>query len=192
MGKAERQSLETIYERMATCTKCGISSMDVNKTIDIKRGYGKLKGGGSGPFVFVSQNPSIYRTPGIEVLAQGIHAGIIGELMEMMLDLGLKQKDMTFTNAVKCSTPGNRLPELSEVLACVDFLDEELIAVKPKVIVAVGKSAQQMLGLRHYNAPVMGIWHPSYAARSGRLTEYLEQLKAVAAACLGGNRGKTL
>ena len=196
MGKTERDSLKLIYSKMAKCTKCAISQMDVNKIIDIEKGYGKLKGGGSGHFVFVSQNPSMYRTPGLEMLAQDIHAGIIGELMEMMLDLGLKQEDMMFTNVVKCSTPENRLPDWGEVLACGDFLFDELIAVNPKVIVAVGQIAQKMFDSTfvrrstiHNEIPVMKIWHPSYAVRSGRLTEYHEQLKNVAATCLGGSSG---
>ncbi len=186
MGK-RRDALELIYAKMAKCSKCGISNLEVNKVIDFENGYGKLKGGGSGSFVFVSQNPSVYRTPGLEVLAQDIHAGIIGQLMEMMMTFGLRQQDMLFTNAVKCSTPGNRLPMASEILACTDYLYDELMVVKPKVIVAVGKIAQQCFadsGMFHKDIPVMKIWHPSYADRSGRLTEYNEQLKEVAAECL--------
>lgn len=187
MGKQHREALEQVYDKMAMCSKCYISNMDVNKVIDVEKGYGKLKGGGSGSFVFISQNPSIYRTPGVEVLAQDIHAGIIGQLMEMMIVLGLKQKDMLFTNAVKCSTPGNRPPTESEILACTDYLYAELQAVKPKVIIAVGRTAQQCFGDNetfHNKIPVMKIWHPSYADRSGRLKEYNEQLKEVAAECL--------
>jgi len=186
MGK-RRDALELIYAKMAKCSKCSISNLEVNKIIDIEKGYGKLKGGGSGSFVFVSQNPSMYRTPGLEVLAQDIHAGIIGQLMEMMIVLGLRQQDMLFTNAVKCSTPENRPPTEAEIIACTDYLYEEIRAVKPKVIIAVGRTAQRCFEdstTFDNKIPVMKIWHPSYADRSGRLKEYNEQLKEVAAECL--------
>lgn len=42
------------------------------------------------------------------------------------------------TNVVRCNPPGNRNPTRQEVANCADFLKEEMEAVRPRVVVAVG------------------------------------------------------
>lgn len=42
------------------------------------------------------------------------------------------------TNVVRCNPPGNRNPTRQEVANCAGFLKEELEAVRPRVVVAVG------------------------------------------------------
>lgn len=46
-----------------------------------------------------------------------------------------------FTNVVKCRPPFNRDPKQSEINTCLHYLDEQILAINPKVIVPVGRYA---------------------------------------------------
>ena len=46
-----------------------------------------------------------------------------------------------FTNIVKCRPPNNRDPKQSEIHTCLHYLDEQIEAINPKVIVPVGRYA---------------------------------------------------
>jgi uracil-DNA glycosylase len=80
---------------------------------------------------------------------------------------------------VKCRPPQNRLPEPDEALACAPFLDRQIALVRPKVLVALGKSAAtRLLGgeaslgslrgrvHRHGATPVVVTYHPAYLLRN--------------------------
>jgi uracil-DNA glycosylase len=82
-------------------------------------------------------------------------------------------------NVVKCRPPENRNPEPDEMGACEPFLRRQIAAVRPKVIVALGKIAVQAL-LRETTAisrlrgrwhgyegvKLMPTFHPAYLLRS--------------------------
>ena len=53
---------------------------------------------------------------------------------------GLKLKRCRITNAVKCLPPDNK-PIGSEIKTCNQFLKQELLYLKPKVVLALGKIA---------------------------------------------------
>ena len=46
---------------------------------------------------------------------------------------------MFITNVVKHRPPGNRDPEPDEIAACAPFLDRQIEAIQPKVIVTLGR-----------------------------------------------------
>ena len=46
---------------------------------------------------------------------------------------------------IKCRPPGNRNPEPDEVATCEPFLFQQIDAIKPKVIVALGTFAAKTL-----------------------------------------------
>lgn len=57
-------------------------------------------------------------------------------------------RDVFITNVVKCRPPGNREPLDDEIEACLPYLIEQIEAVKPKLIIALGfYSAKTLLGL---------------------------------------------
>ena len=65
-----------------------------------------------------------------------------------------------FREILKSRPPGNRDPEADEISACKPFLIQQLKAIKPKVIVALGKPAASTLLGR--NVPITkerGTWH---------------------------------
>lgn len=72
--------------------------------------------------------------------------GRAGQLLEKMINaMGLKREDVFICNVVKCRPPGNRNPEPDEIAACSGFLHRQLDAIKPEIIVALGKFAAQTL-----------------------------------------------
>jgi DNA polymerase len=86
--------------------------------------------------------------------------------------------DVYICNVVKCRPPGNRNPEPEEIAACEPFLKAQLAAIRPRVIVALGKFAAQTL-LRDDTAitrlrgqwrtyegiDLMPTFHPAYLLR---------------------------
>ena len=74
--------------------------------------------------------------------------------------LGLERSAVYICNIVKCRPPGNRTPLADEVSACRPFLDGQIDAVRPKVIVALGKpAASLLLGRDIAITRVRGTWH---------------------------------
>lgn len=66
----------------------------------------------------------------------------------MIAAMGLKRQDVYITNVVKCRPPNNRTPEPDEIKACGNHFRNELLAVHPKIIVLLGKTAvKTYLGL---------------------------------------------
>jgi DNA polymerase len=56
---------------------------------------------------------------------------------------GLREgEDFHLLNMLKCRPPGNRDPYMEELRNCLPFLMHQLAAIKPKVIVCMGRYAQ--------------------------------------------------
>jgi DNA polymerase len=114
--------------------------------------------------------------------------GPAGEkLDEMIKAMGLARGDVYVANVLKARPPGNRTPLPDEVAACAPFLVEQILAVQPKAIVALGGSAVRALlgvdtgitrlrgqwlewtppaGAECPPIPVMPTYHPSYVLRT--------------------------
>lgn len=68
--------------------------------------------------------------------------GAAGQLLDKMITaIGMKREDVYIANIVKCRPPGNREPEQEEAAACLPYLRAQFVLVRPKVIVALGKTA---------------------------------------------------
>ncbi|QLC33178.1 uracil-DNA glycosylase [Halarchaeum sp. CBA1220] len=74
--------------------------------------------------------------------------GRSGDVLNAALaDHGLGRSDVRITNCVRCRPPENRDPTDAELANCRPYLDAELEAVDPDVVVALGKvPAQHLLG----------------------------------------------
>lgn len=72
--------------------------------------------------------------------------GESGRLLDMaMREAGIDPDSVRITNAVRCRPPGNRTPTADEIRACRAWLDEEIAAVDPDIIIAAGNSAMRSL-----------------------------------------------
>ena len=74
--------------------------------------------------------------------------GRSGEVLDDALrDRGLSRGDVRIVNCVRCRPPDNRDPTTAELENCREYLEAELDAVDPAVVVALGKvPAEHLLG----------------------------------------------
>lgn len=76
--------------------------------------------------------------------------GRAGKLMNMAFQMvGIKREEVYIANIVKCRPPGNRNPEEDEATACLNYLRNQVILVKPEIIVLLRKcSFKKHIGKR--------------------------------------------
>ncbi len=66
--------------------------------------------------------------------------GQAGKFLDELLGYaGLTREEVFITNVVKCRPPGNRDPLPEELTACAGFLDRQIDALQPEVIVTLGR-----------------------------------------------------
>ena len=162
----------------------------------------KLHGLGRRQIVFGVGNPSadlmfVGEAPGADEDEQGEpFVGRAGQLLTKIIEaIGLKREDVYIANVIKCRPPGNRNPEPDEVERCQPFLFRQIDAIKPKVIVALGKFAAQALlqttepitrirgrESRYRGATLIPTFHPAYLLRNpSSKREVWEDMKKVRA-----------
>jgi len=109
--------------------------------------------------------------PGREENKQGEpFVGRSGKLLDKWIErLGLEY--FIITNVVKCWPPGNRRPFQGEIDSCEEYLKCEIKFIQPVCIVALGRTAQTLLGARYMDIPVLFMYHPSYYIRMGSKEE---------------------
>ncbi|MFB6084425.1 MAG: uracil-DNA glycosylase family protein [Halorientalis sp.] len=66
-------------------------------------------------------------------------------LDDALRDAGLARGDVRITNCVRCRPPENRDPRTEELDNCREYLDREIAAVDPTVIVTLGKVPSEHL-----------------------------------------------
>ncbi len=60
-------------------------------------------------------------------------------LNELLAKAGLERQDVFITNVVKCRPPGNRDPLPDEIAACSNYLERQMKAIDPDVVVTLGR-----------------------------------------------------
>jgi DNA polymerase len=131
--------------------------------------------------------------PGGDEDIQGIpFVGRAGQLLtKMILAINLERDQVYIANVIKCRPPGNRNPEPDEIQTCEPFLFQQIDAVRPRVIVALGSFAAKTLlrteesisRLRgrvfdFRGAKLIPTFHPSFLLRSpDRKRDAWEDLK---------------
>jgi len=108
--------------------------------------------------------------------------GRAGKLLnEFLKSIGLNRGLVFIANTIKCRPPENRDPEIVEINACSDYLDQQINIIKPKVLVLLGKIAANRLlekdipmselrlkkfFIDKYDIPIIVFYHPAYILRS--------------------------
>jgi DNA polymerase len=160
-------TLDEVRSELGECTRCGLAE-------------------GRTQIVFGDGNPQaelmfVGEGPGQAEDRRGLpFVGKAGELLTQMIEkgLGIERSDVYICNIVKCRPPNNRTPLEREITSCRPFLDAQIAAVKPKVIVALGKPATGLLLGRevaitrirgswfdYRGIPLMPTLHPAYILR---------------------------
>ncbi len=153
---------------IAGCTACGLARTRRNTV----PGVGDVHA----DWMFIGE------APGADEDAQGEpFVGQAGRLLDSMLAaIGLQRgSNVYIANVLKCRPPANRSPEPGEIDACKPYLDRQIELVRPKLIVALGKSAAvTLLGTdssiaslrgrlhRYRGVPLLVTYPPAYLLRN--------------------------
>jgi DNA polymerase len=142
-------ALARVRDHLGDCTRC-----------PLHQGRTKIvfgDGNANAEIMFVGEGPGEQ-----EDLSGLPFVGRAGELLTKMIEAGLKipRASVYIANVVKCRPPNNRTPLPNEVAACREFLDGQIDAIRPRVIVALGKPATSLLlGRDVAITRVRGTWH---------------------------------
>ena len=164
-------SLEAVREALGDCTRCRLCE-------------------GRNEIVFGDGNPQadlmfVGEGPGEDEDLSGLpFVGRAGKLLTAMIEkgLGMARSEVYICNIVKCRPPENRTPLADEASTCRPFLDGQIAAIRPRVIVTLGKPAASLLLGRdvpitrirgtwqeYRGIPLMPTLHPAFVLR--RYTE---------------------
>jgi uracil-DNA glycosylase len=176
--------LKVVREDLGDCQRCKLAPLRTNLVFGV--------GNPNAHLVFVGE------APGADEDAQGEpFVGKAGQLLTKMIEaMGYAREDVYICNILKCRPPGNRNPEPDEIEKCEPFLKAQLAALRPRMIVTLGKFAAQCLlrddtpisrlrgGFRSYEGiQLMPTFHPAYLLRDpSKKKEAWADLKAVGAA----------
>lgn len=147
--------------------------------------------------------------PGAEEDARGEpFVGQAGRLLDNMLAAlqMTRQRNVYIANVLKCRPPGNRTPEAAEAAACQPYLARQIALLRPRIIVALGKSAASLLlrtdatigSLRgrvhdYGGVPLIVTYHPAYLLRTpadkAKAWEDLLLARRSASGAAGSDRG---
>lgn len=107
--------------------------------------------------------------------------------------LGIDRSKIYIANIVKCRPPANRVPERDEADACLNYLRNQVILIKPKIIVLLGSTALKNILGKDYGITsargnwmeqkgilYMPTWHPAALLRDeNKKLEFWQDLKKV-------------
>ena len=172
---------EELEEVVKQCRKCRLCETRKNVVFGV--------GNREADIMFIGEGP------GADEDAQGEpFVGKAGKLMNMAFDmLGIKREEVYIANIVKCRPPNNRNPQDDEAENCLDYLRNQVILVKPKIIVLLGSVAlKNVLGkeygitasrgkwLERKGILYMPTWHPAALLRDeNKKIDFFKDLKQV-------------
>ena len=166
--------LEALHERIRACAECALHSGRANAVPG--------EGDPRAALMFIGEGP------GFNEDRQGRpFVGPAGQFLDDLLrSIGLRREDVFITNMVKCRPPNNRDPFPGEINACAHYLDDQIVAVAPKVIVPLGRHAlarwfpRDSISKVRARPRVFGgvtifpLYHPAAALHNGALRAAIE------------------
>ena len=121
------ETLAQIAKEVSTCQKCAL--------------YHSRKKSVPGEGPADSEIMFIGEGPGFNENEQGRpFVGAAGQFLdELLAQAGLKRPAVWIGNVVKCRPPGNRDPLPEELAACNEYLERQMAAINPKIIITLGR-----------------------------------------------------
>jgi DNA polymerase len=162
-----RPTLAGVREALGECVRCKLHAQRTHIVFGVGDPNARL--------VFVGE------APGADEDAQGEpFVGRAGQLLTKIIEaMGMRREDVYICNIVKCRPPNNRTPEADEIVACQPFLLQQLRAIAPEFICALGGPATQTLlqtkepisrlrGRFHdfHGIPLLPTFHPAFLLRN--------------------------
>ena len=160
---------EELRARVKACTKCGLCQTRTNTVF------------GEGP-VHNCKCVIVGEAPGEEEDKSG--RPFVGKAGQLLTDIlqkggGIPRESIYIMNVLKCRPPENRNPSPVEMAVCNEYLEAQLLLLRPSVIVTMGnvptkwlrKDSQGITSLRGKWQKWRGIdllpmFHPSYLLRT--------------------------
>src|SRR5215472_8827334 len=120
---SSEEILREVAAEVSTCTKCKLCKGRTRAVPGEGNPHAKI--------MFIGEGP------GYQEDRQGRpFVGPAGQFLdELLASINLKRADVFITNVVKCRPPENRDPLPAEIKACDPYLERQIAAIKPKVIV---------------------------------------------------------
>ncbi len=173
-GTDKRKTLATIAKQIAGCKDCALSQGRTNSVPG--------EGNPDADIMFIGEGPGFYEDQ------QGRpFVGASGKFLDDLLrGIGLDRTSVFIANIVKCRPPQNRDPQPDEVAACSKYLDGQIAAIAPKVVVTLGRHSMQRYFpgeavSRIHGQPrrkddliVVPMYHPAAALHQGSLRKVIE------------------
>jgi DNA polymerase len=167
--------LETLDAQIRQCTLCRLSRARTHAVP------------GAGPanarIMFIGEAPGFHEDQ--QALP---FVGAAGRFLEGLLaSINLTREQVFITNVVKCRPPDNRDPQPDEIEACRSYLDGQIAAIAPKVIVTLGRFSMQLaysgvsISRVHGQPKRIGeivyvpMFHPAAALHQPRYRSLIEQ-----------------
>ena len=160
-------SLTSIRADIGDCRRCKLADGRTNIVFG--------EGDPDADLMFIGEGP------GREEDAQGRpFVGEAGRLLtNLIVKMGFKREEVYIGNIIKCRPHMNRDPEEDELRACMQFIEQQIEAISPRVIIALGRiSAHALTGTKtpisklrgHFHdyrgIPLMPTFHPAYLLRN--------------------------
>jgi DNA polymerase len=121
------EELDAVAVEVAACTDCKLHHSRKNAVP------------GEGPvdadLVFIGEGPGFHENE------QGRpFVGAAGRFLEELLaSIGMSREEVFICNVIKCRPPDNRDPQADEIQACSKYLDRQIAAINPKVLITLGR-----------------------------------------------------
>lgn len=122
-----KEILEQVASEAAVCMKCSLHFSRKNAVPG--------EGPSDAKIMFIGEGPGFHENE------QGRpFVGAAGKFLDELLEgIGMNRQQVFIGNVVKCRPPGNRDPQPEELLACGDYLERQVEAINPRVIVTLGR-----------------------------------------------------
>jgi len=118
--------LEAVASEVKACTKCSLWRNRKNAVPG--------EGNPNAEVMFIGEAPGYW-----EDIKGRPFVGAAGKFLDSLLaEAGLLRGQVFIGNVLKCRPPGNREPAPAEIEACTPFLDRQIRAIQPKLIVTLG------------------------------------------------------
>jgi len=127
------KTLPALYEATKECTKCQLGELRTN--------YVFGEGNERAKIVLIGE------APGADEDAQGRpFVGRSGQLLTKIMEaICFSREEIYICNILKCRPPNNRDPQADEIASCLPHLYRQLEIIKPKIVLALGRVAANVL-----------------------------------------------
>lgn len=170
-----KEILAQVSQEVSACTQCVLHHSRKNAVPG--------EGPANAKIMFIGEGPGFHENE------QGRpFVGAAGKFLEDLLGkIGMQRTDVYITNVVKCRPPANRDPMTEELEACNEYLERQIQAINPRVIVTLGRFSMARFlsnakisdvhgqAMRVRGRLIVPMYHPAAALHQGSLRPVIER-----------------